>query len=171
MSRLEVTRASPEKARKWGVAVLLLFLGAGAVILNSNAPDRDSKQMDRGISTLVEALESGKRSDFIAAQKVFLDVNSGWIVDRYAVFAIQATDRLRIRVVGPDEGERVRVDESSPYYSAIARGELREARKQAELASKRDDPEAGQRSKYMLRFVTDIERVGGEDVVEGIRGR
>lgn len=153
--------------------MLLLFLCVGGLIFyeSSRGPERDSQKMDRGIALLVEALHSGERSDFIAAQKVFLDVNSGWIVDRYAVFAIQATERLRMRVVGPDAGERLQTDEFSPFYVAIARGDLEEAREQAERVSKRDDPDADQRSKYMLRFVSDIERVGGEDVVERIRGR
>lgn len=166
-------RAEPERARRWGVAALvLLVIAAGFVYLKSSrGPEHDTHDMDRGIERLIAGLASGDREDFIAAQKIFLDVNSGWIVDEYAVFAIQATERLRERVVGPDGTEAVSKDATSPYYRAIANGDLDGARAWARSEATKS-PDVGQaRSKYMLRFVSDITRVGGEDVVERIRGR
>ena len=154
-----------------GVLVLLLGLG-GLVLLESTRGDqRDSQTIDRGISHLVEGLASGQRDDFVSAQKEFLDVNSGWLVDEYAAFALQTTERLRRRIVGSDSSQDTPRDQTAPYYAAIARGDLERARQWATNHASESTSGAAGRSKYMLRFITDIERVGGEGIVERIRGR
>ncbi|MGM0556199.1 MAG: hypothetical protein ACQEVA_07455 [Myxococcota bacterium] len=166
-------RADPQRARRWGIAVILMLLGTASYVFfeSTRETERDTQQMDRGVARLIEGLESGQRQDFVAAQKVFLDMNSGWIVDQYAAFAIQATERLRRRVVGPDENEPPTDDSTSRFYVLVADGRLDEAREWSLSRGDSDEASARTRSKYMLRFISDIERVGGEDVVERIRGR
>jgi hypothetical protein len=165
-------RAERQRARRWGVAVLVILLAVTALTFHHSTDDgRDTRHMDRGIARLADGLASGQRSDFIAAQKVFLDINSGWIVDQYAAFAIQATERLRRRVVGPDDGESVTEDATSEFYVLIADGEVERAREWALAADRKRGAGSRSRSEYMLRFVSDLQRVGGEDIVERIRGR